>query len=135
MLRGAKRGPTDFVSALLKLHKNWLSNSFLPRLTDTTDPELAVCVRKQADSSYNVMRDVGLRVVEFALSLERRITQPGDGKLSPLVLHCLYRAAFWLSYISNATQEDELIVGRSICCRVLEALSLRWKSGSNSNLP
>jgi hypothetical protein len=112
----------------MKLHKKYLSDLFCQGSTGKGDPDLASRVRECAEGSYNAMRDTSLQTLNFAQSLERRIVASEVDKLSPLVLHCLYRGAFWLSHLAAATQEDRFIIGRSICDRVLNALSLRWKA-------
>lgn len=109
----------------MKLHKDRLSDSFIQGLTninESTGSQLASRIRKCTEKSYQA-----LRTVDFAQSLERRIMVSRVDKLSPLVLHCVYRAAFWLSHLAAATREERFLAGRSICDRVLKALSLRWK--------
>ena len=112
----------------MKLHKNFLHNSFYQGYADkVTDLSLASCIRKNNEHSFTVMRDTALQVVDFAKVLEQRTAVVGISKTSPLILHCLYRAAFWLSYLAATNREDRFIVGRAIIDRVLKAMSLRWK--------
>lgn len=120
--------PTNIFSTLMKLHKNHLGDSFRCGLENRADSQLASRVRECADVSYNAMRDTSLQVLNFAQSLERHVLVSGVDKLSPLVLHCLYRAAFWLQYLADASREDRFLIGRSVFDRVLNTLSLRWKA-------
>jgi hypothetical protein len=113
----------------MKLHKNFLYNAFHhPRYVDKADSQLASRIREYTEKSFDTMRDISLQILDLAQSLERYIVVSGVDKLSPLVLHCLYRAAFWLSYLAATNGEDRYVVGRSIIDRVLKALSLRWKA-------
>ncbi len=80
------------------------------------------------------MRDTSLQIVDLAQLLESHIAVSGLNKLSPLVLHCLYRAAFWLSYLAATNREDKFVVGRLVLDRVLKALSLRWKAAGMDKL-
>lgn len=130
-----RKFPANISSALLKLHKNRLSDSFSQGLTNKVDSQLAARIRQCTEGSYNALQDTSLQTLNFAQSLERRIVASGVDKLSPLVLHSIYRAAFWLSHLAAATREDRFLVGRSICDRVLTALSLRWKVAGNCKSP
>ncbi|KAH7409419.1 hypothetical protein BKA64DRAFT_742516 [Cadophora sp. MPI-SDFR-AT-0126] len=113
---------------LMKLHKNFLPNSFYQGYADeTADPILASCIRQNNEHSFNVMRDTALQVVDFAQGLEQRTVIVGISKTSPMILHSLYRAAFWLSYLSATNREDRFVLGRAIIDRALRALSVRWK--------
>ena len=118
----------DISSALFKLHKNFLYNSFHQGFVDKGDPQLASRIREYTEGSFNTMRDTSLQALDLAQSLERQILVSGVDKLSPLVLHCLYRAAFWLSYLAATNREDRFVIGRSILDRVLKAISPRWKA-------
>ncbi|PVH88931.1 hypothetical protein DL98DRAFT_622612 [Cadophora sp. DSE1049] len=118
----------DFSRALMKLHKNFLHNSFYQGYADkASEPRLASCIRQNNEHSFNVMRDTALQVVDFAQVLERCTVVVGISKTSPLILHSLYRGAFWLSYLSATNREDKFVAGRAIIDRVLRALSVRWK--------
>jgi hypothetical protein len=112
----------------MKLHKNHLCNSFRQDLESGTDNQLASRIRECTEGSYHTLQDISLRIVTFGQSLERHIVVSGIERLSPLALHCLYRAAFWLSYLVTATGENRFITGRLICNRVLETINLRWKA-------
>ncbi|GAD96496.1 fungal specific transcription factor domain protein [Paecilomyces variotii No. 5] len=117
-------------SSLMKLHKNFLYNSFHQRFSDKADPQLASRIRSYNETSLNTMRDTSLETLNLAQSLGRYISVSGIEKLSPLVLHCLYRAAFWLSYLARSKQEDVFVIGRQVLDRVLKTLSVRWKVAS-----
>lgn len=124
-LRSGK--PADILSSLFKLHKKFLHNSFHQGLADKAEPPLASRIREYTEASFNTMRDTALQTVKLALSLERRIMVSGVDSLSPLVLNCLYRAAFWLSYLSATTREDKFLIGRPIFDRVFKSVSVRWR--------
>ena len=112
----------------MKLHKNFLHNSFYQGYADNvTYLSLVSCIMKDNEHSFNVMRDTALQVVDFAQVLEQRTVVVGVSKTSPLVLHCLYRADFWLSHLAATNREDRFVVGRPIIDRVLKATSMRWK--------
>lgn len=111
----------------MKLHKNFLYNAFHRVLVDTADSQLASRIREYTEQSLDTMRDISLQTVDLAQLLERRAVASGIDKLSPLVLHCLYRAAFWISYLASVNREDRFVIGRSIIDRVLKTLSVRWK--------
>ncbi|RFU33261.1 hypothetical protein B7463_g3044, partial [Scytalidium lignicola] len=96
-------------------------------LVDKAGPKLAPSIREYTERSLNTMRDASLQALDLAQELERRVVVSGVDKLSPLVMHCLYRAAFWLSYLAGVNREERFIIGRSIIDRVLKALSSRWK--------
>ena len=117
----------------MKLHKNFLYYSFRPGFVDKADSQLASRIHEHTERSFNTMRDTSLQALNLAQSLERNIVISGIDKLSPLVLHCLYRAAFWLSYLAATNGEDRFVIGRSILDRVLKALSLRWKAAGMYN--
>lgn len=123
----------DIPSALMKLHKKFLYDAFHQGFEDKGDSRLASRIREITEGSFNAMRDTSLQALNLAQSLERQIVVSGVDKLSPLVLHCLYRAAFWLSYLAATTGEDRFVIGRSILDRVLKALSLRWKAAGTCN--
>lgn len=74
------------------------------------------------------MQDISMQTVDLALSLERHIAVWGMDKISPLVLHSLYRGAFWLSYLAATNREKRFISGRPIFDRVLKTLNLRWRA-------
>ncbi|KAH8805405.1 hypothetical protein F5884DRAFT_799223 [Xylogone sp. PMI_703] len=114
------------ISTLMKLHKNFLYNSFHV-FADKADPQLTPLIRELTEKSLNTMHDISLQTLSLAQSLEQRVVTSGVDKLSPLVLHCLYRAGFWLSYLASVNREDKFVVGRSIIDRVLNTLSVRWK--------
>lgn len=112
----------------MKLHKNFLYNSFSKGFVVKADSQLASRIREHTERSLNTMRDISLEALNVAQSLERYIMVSGVDKLSPLVLHCLYRAAFWLSYLAATNREDRFVIGRAILDRVFKTLSLRWKA-------
>jgi hypothetical protein len=112
----------------MKLHKNHLCDSFRQELGNNIDPQLASRIRECSERSYYALRDTSLQILNFAQSLERHIAVSGIEKFSPLVLYCLHRAAFWLSYLATVTGEDRFVIGRSIFDRVLEKINLRWKA-------
>jgi hypothetical protein len=114
-------------SALMKLHKGFLSRSFHQVFIDKANSEMASRIREYSERSLNTMRDISLKAVYLAQWLERHVALSDVEKLSPIVLHCLYRAAFWLSYLAGVNEEERFVSGRSILDRVLKALSLRWK--------
>ncbi|KAH8804854.1 hypothetical protein F5884DRAFT_884648 [Xylogone sp. PMI_703] len=112
-------------SALMKFYKNYLSDSCFQWLLNKANSHITSRTRENADRLYTVVCDTSLQILYFSRSIEHHIVVYGVGKLSPLILHCLYRAAFWLSYIADATQEDRFFVGRTTCHRVLNS---RWKA-------
>lgn len=101
----------------MKLHKNHLCDSFRHE-QDNIDPQLASRIRECTERSYYALRDTSLQILNFAQSLERHIVVSRIEKFSPLVLHCLYRGAFWLSYLATSTGEERFFIGRSIFDRV-----------------
>ncbi|RDW74891.1 fungal specific transcription factor protein [Coleophoma cylindrospora] len=115
-------------STLMKLHKNFLYHSFRQGFLDQADFQLTARIREYTEVSFNTMRDISLEALILAQSLEQQIVVSGVDKLSPLVLHCFYRAAFWLSYLVSANREDRFVIGLSVFDRVFKALNLRWKA-------
>lgn len=76
-------------SALMKLHKSFLYNSFHGSFITKADSQLASHIREYTAESQKTMRDVSLRAVNLALSLEQHIALSGVDDLSPLILHSL----------------------------------------------
>ncbi|RDW85927.1 hypothetical protein BP5796_04252 [Coleophoma crateriformis] len=122
------KSSANLTSTLMKLHKNFLYHSFRQGFLDQADFQLTARIREYTEVSFNTMRDTSLKALILAQSLEQQIVVSGVDKLSPLVLHCFYRAAFWLSYLVSANREDRFVVGLSVFDRVFKALNLRWKA-------
>lgn len=117
---------TDKFSTLMKLHKNYLGDAFSQRPTSSTDFHISHRIRERSEQSYNALVETSSRIVEFAISLERRIATSGVDQVSPLVLHCIYRAAFWMSYLLDSTGDETFAAGRLTCHQVLKVLEPRW---------
>jgi hypothetical protein len=97
-------------------------------MANPIDPQLVSRIRESTNGSYHALRETSLQILNFTQSLERHIVASGIEMLSPFVLHCLYRAAFWISYLAASFGEERFIVGRSIFDRVLRTINLRWKA-------
>jgi hypothetical protein len=77
--------------------------------------------------SLHIMKETSRQVVYFVQILEEHQLVSGLHSLSPLVLHCVYRAAIALSWMAKETNEEQYATGRLICVRMLEKADARWK--------
>lgn len=125
----------DDSSTLMKLHKNYLGDAFSQRPAISGDFQISHRIRERSEQSYNTLLETSSRIVEFASSLESRIAKSGVDEVSPLVLHCIYRAAFWMAYLLDYTGDEKFATGRSICHQVLKILESRWNLAGDKSFP
>ncbi|KAH8803327.1 fungal-specific transcription factor domain protein [Xylogone sp. PMI_703] len=115
-----------FVSALMKLDGHHTCDSY-----DDDRPvpiETAAVFRESMDRAIIKIREDSTRVVYFVESLMNQIRDSGLDGISPLVMHCVYRAAVALSFGANESEERHYINGQAICEELLRTMNTRWKA-------
>lgn len=89
--------------------------------------ETAALFRECMDRSIIKTKENCAIVVSFAQILMEQTKVSGMGCLSPLVLHCLYRASVALSWMAMESGDEQYIAGRTICKETLQMVCARWK--------
>lgn len=83
------------------------------------------------ERSLHIMKETSGQVVYFVQILEQRVLVSGMHSLSPLVLHCIYRAAIALSWMAKESNEEKYATGKLICIGMLERADARWKAAGS----
>jgi hypothetical protein len=89
--------------------------------------ETATLFRECMDRSIINTKENCAIVVSFAQILMEQTKISGLECLSPLVLHCLYRASVALSWMAMESGDEQYIAGRAICEETLRMICARWK--------
>jgi hypothetical protein len=89
--------------------------------------EAVPVARECTQRSLDLMKETSEQVVYFVQILEQRMLVSGIHNLSPLVIHCIYRAAIALAWMAKETNEERYVTGKLICTGMLVKLDARWK--------
>ncbi|KAH8810901.1 fungal-specific transcription factor domain protein [Xylogone sp. PMI_703] len=114
------------LSALLKLSGYHICDSF-----DDGEPppmETAVVFRECMERSIINMKEDCARTAYFAEMFLKTVDTFTISTLSPMVLHCIYRASITLSFISLESGDERYKAGRDICKKALQMMHSRWKA-------
>lgn len=85
-------------------------------------------MKECTDISLRIMKEVATEIVSLVQLMDRHAQANGVGGLSPLELHCVYRAALIISWMGHNTGDEGYMVDKSICTRWLEKMKRRWQT-------
>lgn len=88
--------------------------------------------RECTSLSITILRETACQIVRFVEILEQHFLDSGIGALSPLVLHCIYRACAVLAWMALERNSGEYAAGKAMCVEILCRFNLRWKAAGNT---
>lgn len=88
----------------------------------------AALFRECMERSIINMKENSAAVVSFAQMLVKQAQVSGLECISPLVLHCVYRASVALSWMAMESGDEQYITGKAICEKALQIMDARWKA-------
>lgn len=81
--------------------------------------------------ALTMLRENACQIVRFVEILEQHFSGSVEA-LSPLVLHCIYRACAALVWMALERNGGQYAAGKAICVGMLRRANLRWKAAGNS---
>lgn len=92
------------------------------------EAELVPLLRECTEQALQMMKETSMKIAMFVQTLDQKLIFPGTERVSPLVLHCIYRGAISLSWLAMETGDEQYLIGKSACKRVLQKINARWKA-------
>jgi hypothetical protein len=80
------------------------------------------------ERSLQMLKETSLKIISFAEKVEQHVSLLGVEKISPFVLHCIYRAMITLSWLAFETGDQKYTPGKLMCQRLLQRIDVRWKA-------
>jgi hypothetical protein len=129
-------------SALMKLTDYHSCDSFVERragVGEKTSIQLSMAdlgiARECTERSLQIMKETMMRIVTFVNVITHHRSQSQNEPLSPLILHCIYRATCALEWmgdeVSGCTGSPEEAArfrdGRRMCETMLREMQWRWR--------
>jgi hypothetical protein len=114
-------------SAIMKLAENHSCDS-QKESTHTTNVEVVDLARERVERSLQILKDISAKITIFAERVQQQVSLSGAEKISPFVLHCIYRADMILAWLFHETGDEKYSNGKDICNRLLQTIDVRWKT-------
>jgi hypothetical protein len=81
--------------------------------------------------ALTMLRENACQIVRFVEILEQHFSGSIEA-LSPLVLHCIYRACATFVWMALERNDGQYAAGKAICVGMLRRANHRWKAAGNA---
>lgn len=93
-------------------------------------PEISI-LHEVTEHSLKLLRETAQRIAALVQTSNEAWDITKIDSLSPLRLHCVYRAAITLAWMATEQNAEQYITGKNNCLGFLQRANARWKAAGN----
>lgn len=122
----------------MKLSDHHSCDSFATNGKGSLDMDAMALAREITRRCQEIMTETITRIASFVQLLQQSLGQMSEDAasgLSPLFLHCIYRATLafaWMGSASSPQVAEQYTIGKMACMELLQLSDVKWKTAGKS---